>query len=189
MPKLNEISLARVPFAVKGSGHITNPGFSSTPGVHISMSRFKDIVIHEDSETVEIGAGLAWSEVYEYLIPKGINVVGGRIEGVGVAGLTLGGGKSNSFLQPGTISDYTRLVGYSWKTNQYGLTVDTVTQFELVLPNGEIETVTEKDEDLWFALKVGGSTVVTAVERHSYFHFVLKGGLNNYVSIDGPLYT
>ncbi|KAI0251533.1 FAD dependent oxidoreductase [Lactifluus subvellereus] len=133
---LCEISSARVPFAVKGGGHITNPGFSSTPGVHISMSRFNDIVIHEDSETVEIGAGLTWTEVYKYLVPKGINVVGGRIDGVGVAGLTLGG-------------------GYSWKTNQYGLTVDTITEFELVLPDGEVKIVTEKDEDLWFALKGG----------------------------------
>jgi hypothetical protein len=32
--------------------------------------------------------------------------------------------------------------------------VDTVTAFELVLPNGKVVKVTEKDEDLWFALKV-----------------------------------
>ena len=44
--------------------------------------------------------------------------------------------------------------GYSWKTNQYGLTIDTVTAFELVLPSGKVVKVTEKDEDLWFALKV-----------------------------------
>jgi len=44
--------------------------------------------------------------------------------------------------------------GYSWKTNQYGLTADTVTAFELVLPCGDVKTVTEQDEDLWFALKV-----------------------------------
>ncbi|KAJ7144824.1 hypothetical protein C8R43DRAFT_953904 [Mycena crocata] len=28
------------PFAVKGGGHATNPGFSSTTGVHISLARF-----------------------------------------------------------------------------------------------------------------------------------------------------
>jgi hypothetical protein len=44
--------------------------------------------------------------------------------------------------------------GYSWKTNQFGLTIDTVTAFELVLPNGHAKVVTEKDEDLWFALRV-----------------------------------
>jgi hypothetical protein len=45
-------------------------------------------------------------------------------------------------------------LGYSWKTNQYGLAVDSVVAYELVLPNGTVAAVTEKDEDLWFALKV-----------------------------------
>ena len=52
------------------------------------------------------------------------------------------------------IQEYVRVAGYSWKTNQYGLTIDSVTAYELVLPNGEVAMVTEKDEDLWFALKV-----------------------------------
>ena len=57
------------------------------------MTRFNEIVIREDNRTVEIGAGLTWTDVYTYLVPKGFNVVGGRLNGVGVAGLTLGGGK------------------------------------------------------------------------------------------------
>jgi FAD/FMN-containing dehydrogenase len=89
-----------VPFAVKSGGHAINLGFSSTEGVHISMARFRKIVTHEDSGTVDIGAGLTWTEVYEYLVPKGLNVVGGRLDGVGVAGVTLGGGKLDSHLQP-----------------------------------------------------------------------------------------
>ena len=85
-----------MPFAVKGGGHAINPGFSSTQGVHISMTRFNHIVISKDSRTVEVGAGLTWADVYAYLVPRGLNVVGGRINGVGVAGLTLGGGKCHS---------------------------------------------------------------------------------------------
>lgn len=91
--QLHELARARIPFAVKGAGHATNPGFSSTLGVHISMTQFSDIVIDMDSETVEIGAGLSWTEVYKYLVPRGVNVVGGRLHGVGVAGILLGGGK------------------------------------------------------------------------------------------------
>jgi hypothetical protein len=49
---------------------------------------------------------------------------------------------------------YIRVTGYSWKTNQHGLTIDTVTAYELVLPDGQVKVVTEKDEDLWFALRV-----------------------------------
>ncbi|KAH9997045.1 FAD dependent oxidoreductase [Russula vinacea] len=133
---LQQITRARVPFAVKGGGHNNNLGFSSTQGVHISMTRFNHIAISKDSRTVEIGAGLTWADVHAYLVPKGLNVVGGRMDGVGVAGLTLGG-------------------GYSWKSNEYGLTVDSVTEFHLVSPNGTEMVVTEADEDLWFALKGG----------------------------------
>ena len=93
MPQVRELGFTRTPFAIKGSGHTANPGFSSTPGVQISMTRFRDIVINEEEGTVEIGAGLTWTDVYSYLVPKGLNVVGGRVDGVGVGGLTLGGGR------------------------------------------------------------------------------------------------
>ena len=66
------------------------------------MARFKQIAIHEDSGTVDIGAGLTWTDVYAFLVPKGLNVVGGRLNGVGVAGLTLGGGKLSFHTSPST---------------------------------------------------------------------------------------
>ena len=46
------------------------------------------------------------------------------------------------------------LLGYSYKTSQYGLGVDNVAGYELVLPNGTVRYVTSKDEDLWFGLRV-----------------------------------
>ena len=46
------------------------------------------------------------------------------------------------------------VAGYSFKTNQYGLTLDSVTEFHLVSPNGTEIIVTEAEKDLWFALKV-----------------------------------
>ncbi|VDB91517.1 unnamed protein product [Peniophora sp. CBMAI 1063] len=125
-------------FAVKGGGHASNPGFSSTTGVHISMARWSNVTLSDDKSTVEVGAGLIWDDVYSALEDTGVNVVGGRVPGVGVAGFTLGG-------------------GYSWKTSQYGLTIDNIAAYELVLPNGTVTTVTEKDEDLWFALRGGGN--------------------------------
>jgi hypothetical protein len=44
--------------------------------------------------------------------------------------------------------------GYSWKTNQFGLAIDIIESYELVLPDGTIQSVTPHDEDLWFALRV-----------------------------------
>lgn len=65
-----------------------------------------------------------------------MNVVGGRVVGPGTGGFTLGG-------------------GYSWLTDQYGLTCDTVKSYELVLPDGTITTVDSSKPDLNFALKGG----------------------------------
>ena len=68
---------------------------------------------------------------------------------------------------------YRDATGYSWKTNQYGLTIDTVTAFELVLPSGKVVKVTEKDEDLWFALKV---RLTSARRTSSEFTVILSTG-------------
>ena len=70
-----------------------NPDFSSTTGVQISMARFNEIIYDSSSSTVQIGMGLIWDEVYAALEEYGVIVIGGRISGVGVAGVSLGGGK------------------------------------------------------------------------------------------------
>ncbi|KAF8970541.1 hypothetical protein BDZ97DRAFT_1694265 [Flammula alnicola] len=134
---LGILGRTRTPFAVKGGGHATNPGFSSTPDVHISMYRFSEIKYNATSQTADIGAGLIWDDVYAALEPLGVNVLGGRVTGIGVAGFTLGG-------------------GYSWKTNQYGLAVDNVVAFELVKVDGQVVIVTHaSDPELFFGLKGG----------------------------------
>jgi len=84
--------VTRTPFAVKGGGHATNPGFSSTTGVQIAMTRFNQVIVNKTASLVEVGAGLIWDDVYKALDGTGLNVVGGRVSGVGVAGFTLGGG-------------------------------------------------------------------------------------------------
>ena len=45
-------------------------------------------------------------------------------------------------------------LGYSFKSSQYGLAIDNVVGYELVLPNGIVAHVTQKDKDLWFGLRV-----------------------------------
>jgi hypothetical protein len=53
--------------------------------------------------------------------------------------------------------------GYSYKTNQYGLAIDTIVGYNLVLPNGTVTCVTES--------------------THPDLLFGLKGGFNNFVSL------
>lgn len=45
------------PFAVKGGGHTFNPGFSSTTGVHIALSRLNGVKYHPESNSVILGMG------------------------------------------------------------------------------------------------------------------------------------
>ena len=58
------------------------------------MARFSEVTYDAAAGTATVGAGLIWDDVYAALAPLGVNVVGGRVTGVGVAGFTLGGGAS-----------------------------------------------------------------------------------------------
>ena len=49
--------------------------------------------------------------------------------------------------------------GYSFESNQYGLAIDNVVAFELVLPNGTVTMITADDHDLWFSLRVSGDDI------------------------------
>ncbi|KAK3994292.1 bifunctional solanapyrone synthase [Cladorrhinum sp. PSN332] len=163
---LKVIAATRAPFAVYSGGHASNPGFSSTPGIHIDLERLNQIVLSADKTTVELGFGVAWKDVYQELVPQGLNVVGGRVIGPGVGGFTLGG-------------------GFSWKTNQYGLTVDTVLRFNLVLPNGTITSASPTvNPDLFFALKGGLNRfgIVTSAILKTHPQPQVWGGLRIYPS-------
>ena len=61
------------------------------------MTRFNQIILNKTANTVEVGAGLTWDDVYNELDGTGHNIVGGRVSGVGVAGFSLGGGERSSF--------------------------------------------------------------------------------------------
>ncbi|TFK36628.1 hypothetical protein BDQ12DRAFT_686234 [Crucibulum laeve] len=156
----------RTPFAVKGGGHGTNPGFSSTPGVHISMRSFSSVTYKKSSQTVDIGAGLLWDDVYAALHPHGVNVAGARALGVGVSGFLLGG-------------------GYSWLSNQYGLSIDTIVAYELVLPTGQVIQASKLSHpDLFFALKGGYNNfgIVTGFTMQAFHQPQVWGGT---IIIDG----
>ena len=142
---------------VKGGGHATNPDFSSTSGVQISMARFNTVTYNKDAQNADVGAGMIWDDVYAALEPFGVTVVGGRVTGIGVAGFTLGGGESSGdcVWTPDLILTSTDGSGYSWLTNQRGLTVDNTLSFEVVHPNGQVSNVTKvSNPELFFALRV-----------------------------------
>ena len=63
-------------------------------------------------------------------------------------------------------------------SNQYGLSIDNMAAYELVLPNGTITNVTQSNDDLWFALRV--SDLIPNM-RHFTETTNCQGGGNNFV--------
>jgi FAD/FMN-containing dehydrogenase len=132
------------------------------------MARFRRVIYDSVQGTARIGAGLDWDSVYEALEPHGVTVVGGRVPGVGVAGFTLGGGLSTRSPMILEMFKLRSCSGYSWKSNQHGLSLDNVLEYALVLPNGTFTRVTEASEpDLFFALRGGGNNFVSAQKLDS----------------------
>jgi len=112
-----------------GGGHATSPKFSSTTGIHIKMSSLNETrFLNNSNKLLQAGAGCTWDEVYKRTDEERRLVVGGDSRrGVGIAGYLLGG-------------------GYSMKSNEYGMGIDNVTEFEVVLPNGRI-LIANKDNN------------------------------------------
>jgi len=82
---------------------------------------------------------------------------------VGVGGLLLGGGSSLEVLW-GFIHTQESRIGYSYKTNQYGLCIDTIIGFNLVMPNGTVTYVTQSTQpDLFWGLKGGSNNFVSQI--------------------------
>ncbi|KAI8268133.1 hypothetical protein K4K58_006224 [Colletotrichum sp. SAR11_239] len=67
-------------FAIRSGGHMTiaNAANINAPGVLVATSGLSNLVLSEDQSTIEVGAGNTWSDVYRFLEPYKLAVVGGR---------------------------------------------------------------------------------------------------------------
>ena len=55
------------------------------------MQSMNQVTVSSDKSTVTIGAGNRWGNVFPTLDDQNLAMVGGRVNPVGVAGLTTGG--------------------------------------------------------------------------------------------------
>ncbi|RYP07701.1 hypothetical protein DL765_009043 [Monosporascus sp. GIB2] len=76
----------------RGRGHVAVPGANGIDdGILMAMPYLTRISIAPGRASVDAGPGLAWEDVYAYLIDFERTAVGGLIVPIGIAGLTLGG--------------------------------------------------------------------------------------------------
>ncbi|KAL1796231.1 hypothetical protein ACET3X_004771 [Alternaria dauci] len=151
------------PFAVRGGGHSDIPGASNIEGgITVNMAGLSNVTLDETEGLVRVGAGAKWGDVYKELDKVNKTVVGGRLTGVGVGGLLLGGGLSHF-------------------SGMHGWACDNVRNFELVLANGSLAIASESSNpDLYRALRGGGNSfgVVTRFDLDVFQQGPMWGGLH-----------
>ncbi|RAK99589.1 FAD-binding oxidoreductase [Aspergillus ibericus CBS 121593] len=148
-------------FAIRSGGHATIAGAANIQGgVTLDLRGLNSIEVSSDRDTVMVGAGATWGEVYAILDPLNRSVAGGRAAQVGVGGLTTGG-------------------GISYFSPRYGWTCDTVQNFEVVLANGSIVNANaHENQDLLVALRGGSNNlgVVTRLDLTAFEQGPIWGG-------------
>ena len=126
----------KLPIAIKSGGHCFE-GFSSNDnGLMINLSEMNTISFLEN-DLLSIQPGCTLSQLYDSILPKGKIIPTGSCGGVGVGGLTLGG-------------------GYGFFSRKYGLTCDSLQSITLVDGDGNVHSSKENPELLW-ACKGGGN--------------------------------
>lgn len=146
-------------------------GFTGTEenGFLIGLSALNSMSLSSDKSSVFVGPGKKWGQVYTFLIPHSLYVLGGRIVDVGVPGLLLGG-------------------GLNFFSNKYGFAMDSVKSYECVLASAKIVTVTATNEykDLFWALHGGSSNfcIVTKFELKTLPISSMWGGIGVFTGED-----
>ncbi len=142
----------RVPIAARNGGH-SAAGYSTTRGLMIDVSRMNTIAADAQARRARIGAGAVLGEIYPALVQRGLTVPGGTCPGVGISGLTLGGG-----------------VGYL--TNLLGTTSDNLLSLDIVTADGRLLHCDERlHPELFWASRGGGGGnfgIVTALTLRAH---------------------
>ena len=139
-----------LPIAIKSGGHSFEGFSSNNDGMVINVSRMKKLTWNDDG-TVSVQPGVLLRELHEEVYAKGKLIPAGSCGGVGIAGLTLGG-------------------GYGFFSRKYGLTCDSLEDATMINANEKIIKANE-DKDLIWALKGGGNGnfgVVTDLKFKTY---------------------
>lgn len=164
--------LTQTKFAVRGGGHMGIRGANSIDnGPLIVMSNLTTLELAEDRQSVWVGSGLTWGDVYAYLDRFGLAVAGGRLSAVGVPGLLLSG-------------------GINFHGNQHGWAADNVIEYEIVLYAGQIVTVNQDTyPDLFWALKGGGNNfgIITKFRLKTFQSGTVYAGIYTVTDIPAML--
>lgn len=144
--------------AVQATGH--GVVRAADDALLIVTAGLKDVQIDEGMATARVEAGVRWGEVLEHAQRAGLAPLLGSSPHVGVMGYTLGG-------------------GMGWLARKYGMALDSVLAFEVVMPDGRLVHASAREHtDLFWGLRGGGGAlgIVTAMEIALYPVTTVYGG-------------
>lgn len=108
----------------------------------------KSITLSTDKKIASIEPGNLWFDIYTRLAQDNLAVVGGRVSGIGIGGLTTGG-------------------GISYFANRFGWACDNVASYDVVTASGIIVNASPTSfSDLYWALRGGGNNFGIVVKFH-----------------------
>ncbi|CAK7201150.1 hypothetical protein SEUCBS139899_003852 [Sporothrix eucalyptigena] len=153
------------PFAVRGGGHMNFPGSNNIDnGVLVALENLMQLDVDNATQTIDVGPGTRWVDVYDALAPYGLYCIGGRMKTIGVPGLLLIG-------------------GWHYFNNKYGYAMDNVLEYDVVLANGtQVTANSTSHPDLFWALKGGASNfgVVTRFRLQAFEQGLLSTTIQEY---------
>lgn len=127
-----------VPLTARAGGHSLAAASTATEGILLDLRRMDAIEVDPATRVVRIGGGACWGRVAHALGPHGLGLTAGDTAGVGVGGLTLGG-------------------GIGWMVRRHGLAIDSLVGAQLVTPDGRLLEVSARQHpDLFRAVRGGG---------------------------------
>jgi FAD/FMN-containing dehydrogenase len=137
-----------VSLAVRSGGH-SFPGLSTCDGgIVADLALMKGIRVDPQRRTARAQAGVLIGELDRATQPFGLAAPAGIVTHTGLSGLTLGG-------------------GIGWLMRKHGLTIDRLTEVELITAEGELVRASEDENaDLFWGVRGGGGNfgIVTEFE-------------------------
>ncbi|PTB62535.1 FAD-binding domain-containing protein [Trichoderma citrinoviride] len=135
-----------IDLAVRGGGHSTGGTSSTEGGLSLDLSSMRDVRIDTASKHIIAQGGAMWADVDNAAIEKGLATVGGTVNHTGIGGLSLGG-------------------GFGWLAGMYGCVVDNIVAAKVVIADGRLLSVSEKENaDLFWAIRGAGHNFGVVVE-------------------------
>ncbi|ADB31118.1 FAD linked oxidase domain protein [Kribbella flavida DSM 17836] len=133
--------------SVRSGGHSLLAHGTNTGGMVLDLSRLDRVeVVDPDTRRVRVGGGATWGQVAAALTPYGWGLTAGDTAGVGVGGLTLGG-------------------GIGWMVRKHGLAIDNLVAARVVTADGRVLVVDEHEHpELFWALRGGGGNFGVVVD-------------------------